>query len=69
MIVRRVVRQSFMSNPEVKLLGDTAVTTCIRLVQTTEKTAAMAETRVWHRGDDSKWRHVHFHRSPTEAGL
>jgi ketosteroid isomerase-like protein len=59
-------KQSSMTSPAVRLMGDTAVVTYVRLVQIYEDgrflTSAAEETRVWERQDGS-WRHVHFHRS------
>jgi len=55
--------QNFMCGGNVQLLGDTAVVTATRLVQAVDSTKSMAETRVWQRGTDKKWRQVHFHRS------
>jgi calcium/calmodulin-dependent protein kinase (CaM kinase) II len=56
-----------MASPRVRLLGDVAVVTYVRLNQRlaadgSPYTAAFEETRVWHR-HEGKWRHVHFHRS------
>jgi calcium/calmodulin-dependent protein kinase (CaM kinase) II len=56
-----------MCNPQVRLLGDVAIVTCVRLNQRLgearhPETAAFEETRVWHR-QEGRWRHVHFHRS------
>src|SRR5947209_19751458 len=54
--------------PQVRLMGDVAVVTYVRLEQRvangTPTTAAFEETRVWQRQGGS-WRHVHFHRSAT----
>lgn len=62
----RIERQSSMSSPAVRLLGDVAVVTYVRLVQTFVdghfSTSAAEETRVWER-QEGIWRHVHFHRS------
>ena len=59
-------RQSSMTSPSVRLMGDAAVVTYVRLVQVYMEgqyvTKAAEETRVWERQDGS-WRHVHFHRS------
>lgn len=60
-------RQSTMSSPHVRLMGDTAVVSYVRLVQRIDDerhfvTAAFEETRVWQR-QDGRWRNVHFHRS------
>ena len=56
-----------MSDVHVRLLGEAAVLSYVRLVQRLGPdgqplTAAHAETRVWQRRD-GRWRHVHFHRS------
>jgi hypothetical protein len=53
--------------PHVRLLGDVAVVSFVRLVQRLDDagkpiTARGEETRVWQR-QDGVWRHVHFHRS------
>ena len=59
-------RQSSMTSPSVRLMGETAVVTYVRLVQIYDDgrhaTTAAEETRVWER-QDGAWRHVHFHRS------
>jgi len=63
---RRV--QTTMQAPHVRVLGEVAVLSYMRLVQKvgadgSATTAAAAETRVWQK-KDGKWRHVHFHRTP-----
>ena len=59
-------RQSSMTSPSVRLMGDAATVTYVRLVQIYVEgryvTTAAEETRIWERIDGS-WRHVHFHRS------
>ncbi|MCA9194447.1 MAG: nuclear transport factor 2 family protein [Planctomycetales bacterium] len=59
--------QTTLCSPHVRLLGDTAIVSYIRLTQVTDSTGvhtkSAEETRVWHRGDGG-WKHVHFHRSP-----
>ncbi len=60
-----------MSNPRVRLMGDVAVVTYIRLTQYlgpegAPHTSATEETRVWQRQGGS-WKHVHFHRSITRT--
>lgn len=59
-------RQSSISSPSVRLIGDAAVVTYVRLVQIYSDgryaTTAAEETRIWER-QDGTWRHVHFHRS------
>ena len=61
-------RQSSMSSPNVRVMGDVAVVCYIRLVQKLDAnkdpiTAAVEETRVWQK-QGKTWKHVHFHRSP-----
>jgi hypothetical protein len=56
-----------MCAPRVRLLGDAAIVTYVRLNQRLgpdgqPQVKAFAETRVWQR-QDGAWKHVHFHRS------
>jgi ketosteroid isomerase-like protein len=56
-----------MCSPHIRILGDVAVVSYVRLNQRvqadgTPVTRAFEETRVWHR-EAGAWRHVHFHRS------
>ncbi len=56
-----------MCSPRVRLMGDVALVTYVRLNQRLDTqgqpmVSAVAETRVWQR-QDGRWRHVHFHRS------
>ena len=56
-----------ISSPRVRLMGDGAVVSYVRLVQSigddgAPVTSAFEETRVWQL-QDGLWRHVHFHRS------
>ena len=56
-----------LSAPHVRLMGDVAVVSYVRLNQRLDAesrpfTIAFEETRVWQRRD-GRWRHVHFHRS------
>lgn len=57
-----------MAAPKVRVLGDVAVVTYVRLnqrvVNGAPTTAAVAETRIWHR-QAGRWKHVHFHRTPV----
>lgn len=60
-------RNTTMSSPHVRVMGDAAVVAYVRLVQKLDaagqpQTVATEETRVWQR-QASGWRHVHFHRS------
>jgi calcium/calmodulin-dependent protein kinase (CaM kinase) II len=62
-------RTTTMASPKVRLMGDVALVTYVRLVQSLDAggspvTSHYEETRVWqmHQG---KWQHVHFHRSPA----
>ena len=59
-------RQSSVTSPSVRVMGDAAIVTYVRLVQIymggKYATTAAEETRIWERRD-GRWRHVHFHRS------
>jgi ketosteroid isomerase-like protein len=60
-------RNITISSPHIRLLGDVAVISYVRLVQKLDPagapvTVAGEETRVWQR-QNGAWRHVHFHRS------
>lgn len=66
-------QKSTISSPQVRLMGDAAVVTYIRIVQGTDesrrpRSSAFDETRVWQR-ENGSWRHVHFHRSSNSRGL
>jgi len=57
-----------MASPHVRLIGDAAILSYVRLNQKLDPggapvTAAVEETRVWQK-KDGRWWHVHFHRSP-----
>ena len=60
--------QSTIVAPHIRIMGDVAVIAYVRLTQKIADgkpiTAAMEETRVWHR-QQGKWKHGHFHRSPA----
>jgi calcium/calmodulin-dependent protein kinase (CaM kinase) II len=63
------VHRTTMCSPRVRLLGEAAVVTYVRLNQRVGAdgvpfTSAFEETRVWQRRD-GRWRHVHFHRSAS----
>ena len=56
-----------MSTPHVRVMGDVAVISYIRIVQKLDGsgspvTTRSEETRIWQRRD-GRWRHVHFHRT------
>jgi calcium/calmodulin-dependent protein kinase (CaM kinase) II len=59
-----------MTRPHVRVMGDVAVVSYVRLNQRTSSdgspsTRAVEETRVWQK-QNGVWKHVHFHRSlPT----
>lgn len=62
-------RQATMCSPQVRIMGDAAVVSYVRLNQNLDAagnpvTLAVEETRVWQR-IGGKWKHVHFHRSPV----
>ena len=57
-----------MAQPHVRIMGDAAVLSYIRLTQSLDATGApqtgrVEETRVWQKIGGA-WKHVHFHRSP-----
>lgn len=59
--------QTTLCAPRVRIMGDTAVVTYIRLSQRVSpdkipSTQGFEETRVWQRRN-GEWKHVHFHRS------
>lgn len=61
-------RTTTMSSPKVRVMGDAAVVTYVRLVQFLNEqgapqTSHYEETRVWQL-EEGRWKHVHFHRSP-----
>lgn len=61
--------ETTMSSPHVRIMGDVAVLSYVRLNQRVNSdgapvTQCVAETRVWQR-QNGRWRHVHFHRSPA----
>lgn len=63
--------QSTISSPDVRVMGDVAVVTYIRLKQVilsdgSPDVNASEETRVWQK-QNGKWQHVHFHRSRPSA--
>jgi calcium/calmodulin-dependent protein kinase (CaM kinase) II len=56
-----------MAQPHVRIMGDAAVLSYVRLTQSLDaqgspQTGRMEETRVWQK-IGGKWKHVHFHRS------
>ena len=60
-------RNTTIVSPHVRLLGDVAVVTYVRLTQSMDEaghhtTTPAEETRVWQK-QDGVWKHVHFHRS------
>jgi calcium/calmodulin-dependent protein kinase (CaM kinase) II len=61
-------RVTTIASPHVRMMGDAAVVSYVRLTQVVGKdgqveVTATQETRVWQR-QQAGWRHVHFHRSP-----
>ena len=60
-------RNTTLASPKVRVLGNVAIVTYVRLVQRLAEsdspvTNAFEETRVWQK-QSSGWKHVHFHRS------
>jgi hypothetical protein len=56
-----------MCSPRVRIMGDVAVVTYVRLNQRLASdrspvSTCNEETRIWQR-QDGRWKHVHFHRS------
>jgi calcium/calmodulin-dependent protein kinase (CaM kinase) II len=63
-------RTTTMASPHVRVMGDAAVISYIRLVQRLDETGSpltisIEETRIWQL-QNGQWRHVHFHRSPCD---
>lgn len=62
-------RQSTIASPHIRLMGNCAIVSYVRVVQKLDAngapiSVAAMETRVWEQ-QDSGWKHVHFHRSPV----
>jgi len=62
-------RQSTIASPHVRMMGDTAVVSYVRVVQKLDASGSpvsvgIYETRVWQK-QSAAWKHVHFHRSPA----
>lgn len=56
-----------MASPHVRVMGDVAIVSYVRLNQRVDadgasSVRAVEETRVWQK-QNGKWKHVHFHRS------
>lgn len=63
----RAAHNTTMSAPRVRVMGDVAVVTYVRLSQRLSEdgvptTTGTEETRIWQR-KGGVWKHVHFHRS------
>lgn len=61
-------RQSSISSPSVRVIGDVGIVCYARVVQKLDATGAPVtacadETRIWQR-IGGQWKHIHFHRSP-----
>ena len=66
----QVKPRNTMQDIHVRLMGDVAVVSYYRLTQFVGAdggagTRGTEETRVWQRRE-GQWRHVHFHRSPSQ---
>lgn len=60
-------KRSTISSPHIRLMGDCAVVSYVRVVQRVDAdgnapSAAFEETRIWQK-QNGEWQHVHFHRS------
>ena len=65
-------RNTTMCGPRVRVIGDVALITYVRLTQFLGPdglpyTAATEETRIWER-QQGRWKHIHFHRSSVPRG-
>ena len=63
-------RNTTISSPHVRMMGDVAIVSYVRLIQWIGEggapaTSSFEETRVWERQGNT-WRHVHFHRSRAD---
>jgi calcium/calmodulin-dependent protein kinase (CaM kinase) II len=66
----QVKPQNTIVDPHVRLMGDVAVVSYYRLTQYVGEQGGAGsrgteETRVWQR-QNGTWKHVHFHRSPSQ---
>lgn len=66
----QVKPRNTMVAPHVRIMGDVAVVAYYRLTQYVDEAGhpgsrGTEETRIWQR-QDGRWRHVHFHRSPSQ---
>ncbi|MFN0051332.1 MAG: DUF4440 domain-containing protein [Planctomycetales bacterium] len=57
-------------DPHVRIMGDVAIVAYYRLTQYVDEqghagTRGTEETRIWQR-QNGQWKHVHFHRSPSQ---
>lgn len=60
-------KQSTISSPQVRVVGECAIVTYIRVTQRLNAeggvpSSAFEETRIWEK-QNGEWKHVHFHRS------
>jgi hypothetical protein len=60
-----------MASPHVRVMGDVAVISYVRLNQSVDGegspvTRAVEETRIWQK-QNGAWKHVHFHRSTANG--
>jgi calcium/calmodulin-dependent protein kinase (CaM kinase) II len=65
----RPAKQSTIASPHIRVVGQAAIVSYVRVVQKLDGTgapisAAAMETRVWEKKSGG-WKHVHFHRSPV----
>lgn len=61
-------KQSTIASPHVRVIGNAAVISYVRVVQKLDPSGAPVsvaamETRIWEK-QAAGWKHVHFHRTP-----
>lgn len=66
-------KQSTISSPRIRVIGDCAVITYVRVGQRLTSdggvpSSAFEETRIWEK-QNGEWKHIHFHRSRPGAVL
>jgi calcium/calmodulin-dependent protein kinase (CaM kinase) II len=62
--------QNTIADPHVRIVGDVAIVAYYRLTQYVDGdgkpgTRGTEETRIWQK-QNGQWKHLHFHRSPSQ---